>query len=283
MERIFHSIDYIEKNMYRPIDVHSIARASHYSTYHFSRIFRALVGDSPKEYLRKRRLTLAADRLLKTTDPILDIALDCQFESHEAFTRAFKKLFGLVPDKYRSNGDSTKLIYRDQFNVDMLNHLKHSLTMDPQIVVRPETKVVGVVSRYTEDDLDLNTLWSAFRPYLGKVQGRIGDEAFGIYEEYTESEESVGFTYICSVAVNDSAPVPKGMVSRTIPANKYAVFTHQANASLLPETLKYIWGSWLPKSRYEYAESPDFELYIPKLVDGDVQRSLSIHIPIKDK
>ncbi len=165
----------------------------------------------------------------------------------------------------------------------MLNHLQHSLSMEPRILVRPETRVVGVAKRYTEDDLDLNTLWSAFRPYLGQIKGRIGEEAFGVYEEYVETGDNVGFSYICSVAVQNDAPVPDGMISRIIPASTYAVFTHKADASLLPETLKYIWGSWLPKSRYEYSESPDFELYIPKMVDGEIERSLSIHIPIKDK
>ena len=93
MERIFKSIDYIEKNMYEPIDIHDIARAAHYSTYHFCRVFRSLVGDSPKEYLRKRRLTIAADRLVKGETSILDIALDCQFESHATFTRSFKQFW----------------------------------------------------------------------------------------------------------------------------------------------------------------------------------------------
>lgn len=283
MQRIFNSINFIEENMHQAIDIHAIARASHYSTYHFSRIFRALVGDSPKEYLRKRRLTIAAKRLRETQDSVLDIALDSQFESNEAFTRAFKKLFGLTPDKFRSHGEPSKLISRDQFSPQMLEHLQHSLTMEPQIISRPETKVVGVASRYTEDDLDLDTLWSAFRPMLGLIQDRIGQQAFGIYEEYTESEGEVGFSYICTVAVKGDAPIPKGMVSRTIPAHQYAVFTHQADASLLPETLKYIWGSWLPKSRYEYSESPDFELYIPKMVNNEIHRTLSLHIPIIEK
>ncbi len=65
MERIFKSIDFVEKHMFEPIDIHDMARASHYSTYHFCRIFRSLVGDSPKEYLRKRRLTIATERLAK--------------------------------------------------------------------------------------------------------------------------------------------------------------------------------------------------------------------------
>jgi len=60
--------------MFEPVDIHDIAMASNYSTYHFCRIFRSLVGDSPKEYLRKRRLTIAAERLAIGASSILDIA-----------------------------------------------------------------------------------------------------------------------------------------------------------------------------------------------------------------
>lgn len=60
-----------------------------------------MVGDSPKEYLRKKKLTIAADRLVKGETSILDIALDCQFESHAAFTRSFKQFFKITPEQYR--------------------------------------------------------------------------------------------------------------------------------------------------------------------------------------
>ncbi|WP_201778297.1 helix-turn-helix transcriptional regulator [Thalassomonas viridans] len=97
MQRFFKSIDFIEQHLYDKISVHEVAAASHYSTYHFSRIFKALVGDTPKEYLRKRRLTVAAKRLLGEDIGILELALECQFDSQEAFTRAFKGLFNITP------------------------------------------------------------------------------------------------------------------------------------------------------------------------------------------
>ena len=96
MQRFFNSIDFIEQHLYDKISVHEVAAASHYSTYHFSRIFKVLVGDTPKEYLRKRRLTVSAKRLLSEDIGILELAFDCQFDSQEAFTRAFKDLFNII-------------------------------------------------------------------------------------------------------------------------------------------------------------------------------------------
>jgi len=282
MERIFEGIDYIERNMYEPIDIHDIARASHYSTYHFCRVFRALVGDSPKEYLRKRRLTVAAERLEKGESSILDIALDCQFESHAAFTRSFKQLFKMTPDQYRDKADPLRLIYKDQFSPHMLHHLKNRLSMEPEIVTRSEVKVVGIARQYLEEDLEIETLWSAFRPSLSQITNRVGTNAFGIYEEYCEIEGSVGFSYICSVEVTDFDDVPDGMITRVIPENLYAAFQHKGPMSFLPETLKYIWGSWLPKSDYEYVEKPDFELYTPGAEPED-ERTLCLYVPVARK
>jgi AraC family transcriptional regulator len=283
MESIFKSIAFIEKNIYEPITIHDIAREAQYSTYHFCRIFRSLVGDSPKEYLRKRRLTIAAERLLKEEASILEIALDFQFGSHASFTRSFKQLFKLNPKQYREKADPLRLIYKDQFSPHMLHHLQNRIVMEPEIITRPEMKVVGTAHKYQEDDLNIEMLWSDFQHKVNQVRNRIGNDAFGIYEEYFETEDSISFSYICSVEVSDFDCVPEGMISRIIPEQMYAVFRHNGPLSFLPETLKYIWGSWLPKSNYEYDEKPDFELYSPGIQPEDPDHVLFLHIPVSRK
>jgi AraC family transcriptional regulator len=283
MESIFKSITFIEKNMYEPITIHDIAREAQYSTYHFCRIFRSLVGDSPKEYLRKRRLTVAAERLVKGETSILDIALDCQFGSHASFTRSFKQFFKVTPEQYREKADPFRLIYKDQFSPQMLHHLQNRLVMEPEILTRSEVKVVGTTHQYQEEELNVGTLWSDFQHKVNQITNRVGSDAFGIYEEYFETEDSVGFNYICSVEVSDFDDVPEGMISRIIPEQMYAVFRHTGSISFLPETLKYIWGSWLPKSNYEYVEKPNFELYSPGIQPEDPDHILFLYIPVSGK
>jgi len=139
---------------------------------------------------------------------------------------------------------------------------------------------MGMAKQYQEEDLDIDTLWSAFRPSVSQISNRVGTSAFGIYEEYSESEEGVGFSYICSVEVTDFDNVPEGMITRTIPEHLYAAFQHKGPLSMLPETLKYIWGSWLPKSHYEYVEKPDFELYAPSGKADDPEKVLFLYIPV---
>ncbi len=283
MERFFKSIDFVEQHLYDKISVHEIAAASHYSTYHFSRIFKALVGDTPKEYLRKRRLTVAAKQLLTQDIGILDLALDCQFDSQEAFTRAFKALFNVTPAQYRKQNDPFRLLYKDQFSPHMLHYLQNEISMEPDIIVQPATKLLGIATEYDSADLDLVRLWTAFRPYRGNIPNQTEEKSFGIYESYEEVDDEVSFTYVCCVPVSNFDDIPEGMTPRELPEQMYARFTHRGPVANLEQTLKHIWGSWLPKSNYDYVEKPDFELYLPGFNNADPNTELFLHIPIRPK
>ena len=283
MQRFFKSIDFIEQHLFERISVHDIAKASHFSTYYFCRVFRSLVGDTPKEYLRKRRLSIAAEKLLYEDIGILDLAIDFQFESQEAFTRAFKNQFKTTPAQYRKNKQAKNLLYREQFSLDELSYLQTRLSMEPEIITQPEIKVVGIVTHYDDTDFDLLKIWQPFLTYQSPIANVIGSEGFGIYEASTSDDGSVGFSYLCSIEVSSFDDVPKDMESRLIPEQRYAKFTHKGPVANLNETLKYIWGSWLPKSKYDYVEKSDFELYPQDFDDSNPDNVIYLHIPIKPR
>jgi len=98
---IQQSIDYMEAHLAESISLADIAGHVGFSPFHFHRKFRKEVGVSVADYLRRRRLCYSAQLLLHTEASILDIALHCHFESQESFTRAFKKLYGMPPGRYR--------------------------------------------------------------------------------------------------------------------------------------------------------------------------------------
>lgn len=283
MQRFFKSIDYIEANLQQKISVHDIAAASHYSTYHYSRVFKALVGDTPKEYLRKRRLTLAAKQLLTDEVNILDLALECQFDSQEAFTRAFKAQFNMTPAQYRKINEPFRLLYKKPFDAQALDFMQQGVSMEPEIIEQPAMKIVGIANQYDDGDLSLPKLWSAFRPYKDLIQNRVGSDYFGIYECYEESDAGTQFVYICSAQVANFDQVPEGMITRELEAHTYARFTHTGPLTQLEDSLRYIWGSWLPKSPYEYAEKPDFELLPSRYNPVDATSQLYLNIPIVAK
>lgn len=103
------AINYLENNLTHPVSVAAAAALAGYSRFHFSRAFVDRTGITPAAYLRKRRLTEAARELTTSSRRILDIALDYQFQSQEAFTRSFKREFGVSPGCYREQGRLRRL------------------------------------------------------------------------------------------------------------------------------------------------------------------------------
>ena len=100
-EAIQRMQDYIEAHLESAISLDELADTAGYSPCHASRLFKELVGISPLDYVRARKLSRAAQKLRDGRGSILEISLDTAFESHEGFTRAFKRTFGLTPEQYR--------------------------------------------------------------------------------------------------------------------------------------------------------------------------------------
>ncbi len=143
--------NYMEENIHRPITMGDLARASGYSQWHSARIFKEYTGKSPFEYLRSLRLTKAA-RILRDEKPkIIDVALDFVFDSHEGFTRAFFKEFGVSPKKYSNNPEPVKYFMpyriRDYYltlqkGERKMHEEKKPGTVFVQVVERPRRKAL---------------------------------------------------------------------------------------------------------------------------------------------
>ena len=108
INKLKRAIDYIEENLDKNINFEIVAKEVGMSAFYFHRIFSAVIGISPTTYIRNRRLTVAAQEISKNNDNILDIALKYGFESHEAFSRAFKSFHGVVPKLAKVNGNELK-------------------------------------------------------------------------------------------------------------------------------------------------------------------------------
>lgn len=263
----------------------AVAEQIGFSQYHFHRIFTAMVGESVKDYLRKRRLMVAAQALLSSDSPILALALRSGFDSQEAFTRAFRKMFGVTPGAYRRFGSGASAIHKPPATDALVRHLTRGITMKPVFEKREAELSVGIGGSFFPGQTDaIGALWQKFLPRLHEISNR-KDYALGICMSKHPSVEKVEgdkFVYFASVPVFSLETVPEGMVACEIPAATYAKFTHKGPIADIKHTVEYIWGTWIPESGYELQDAVDFELYDDRFDPVTESGEVDIFVPIKE-
>lgn len=143
--------DYIEEHISEQITLYMLAKAAGYSPWHSARIFKDLIGKPPFDYIRSLRLSLAAVKIRDDSTRIIDVAFDFVFDSHEGFTRAFSKQFGMTPKYYSKNTPPLKLFMpndiRDyhlmlQKGESAMSKKTNTTTIFVQVIDRPGRKLI---------------------------------------------------------------------------------------------------------------------------------------------
>lgn len=290
LKAINSALSYIEENLERPISLDELGNKAGISPYHFHRMFQAFTGYTPGEYIRKRRLTEAAMKLLKTDERLIDIALDYCFQSQESFTRAFRKQFKTTPARYRNLGENRYLFERKFISEETLIHWNGGITMQPQIIEKESFKVIGILGEFTLENNTIPQMWEAFIPRMGEIGNKKNPQvSYGICSSpdpdanYKEFTEQTLFNELVCQEVEHFDSIPAGMVTRTIPTGKYAVFTHKGPLANLKATYDYIYKNWLPGSGYTLPTNYDFERYDERFNPMNQENSeIDIFVPIKE-
>jgi len=276
------AVNYIEENLTSKLTLEDVSNTAYFSMYHFHRVFSAMAGSSIKDYIRARRLTKAAYELVNTNKRIIDIAIEYQFESQESFTRAFKKMYGITPGRYRQNKKHFILMQKKKLRKIRLNYLKGGITLQAKIVERSEFKAVGMRYYGANKNNEITELWNKFVNRIREIKNRVEHKtSLGVCEYVPNLTDESQFGYIACVEVSSLDEVPEGMVGQVVTSNKYAVFTHKGPVDRLGDTYEYIYSTWLPKSGYEPAPAHDFELYDDRFNLGSENSQMDIYIPIK--
>jgi AraC-like DNA-binding protein len=143
--------DYIRKHITQPITLRMLAQAAGYSPWHSTRIFKEVTGNSPFEYIGMLRLTQAAVRLRAEDVRIIDVAFDFVFQSHEGFTRAFTRHFGVTPQHFNKNTPPPHLFMPDSIREyyrrlptgeNNMSKESNANTIFVQVVERPARKLI---------------------------------------------------------------------------------------------------------------------------------------------
>ena len=288
LKALERAILYIENHLGEDIKVEDAAAAAGYSYYHFTRQFNALLGESVGSYIRKRRIAKAAKELLYTDRRILDIALDCGFESAESFSRAFKSLYLTSPVSYRKNRLDLFIGSKPQLEGERLTHITKNLTVHPVIVELPDIMAAGLRGSTTLNDNVLPGLWAACMEMSHQIPHQIpGGRGFGICEACGQGNTlysmngDVLFSEVAAVEVSSFDGLPAPFVPKIIKGGRYAVFTHTGSLSLLQDSYSYIWGTWFLGTNEKLDAREDFEVYDQRFSGYDNPESqIDLYIPI---
>lgn len=256
MTPVAKALWFIESHSDEPITLDDVASAAGVSRYHLVRAFTTLTGKPVMRYVRARRLSRAAAQLADGASDILMVALEAGYQSHEAFTRAFRDLFGTTPEEVRGGATTADLNLVEALRMD--DFPKTPLTGPRMTNLGPIT-LAGLLERYHCSELaDIPAQWQRFAPHIGAIDGQRGDTTFGVV---FDADESGNISYLTAVEVADGSDVPRDLHRLQLPARRYAVFDHAGHVSTIRSTWRAALEDWLPTSGHAIAAAPELERY----------------------
>jgi len=264
----------IDRNLRSDLSLGTVAGFCGVSRYHLAHAFGETTGMPVMEYVRRRRLSEAANRLADGADNILDLALDYGYASHEAFSRAFKSAFEVTPEAVRKQGSTegvalTAPIAAAQGNSKMVkpNRIEHA----------PAMIFVGLRERVAFGQTQtIPAMWGRFMPRYGEIEDKADPIPWGINDNL---DDDGNFDYVCAVRVKH-AVAPKGLEILKTDARDYAVFHHEEHISQLPETYAAIWNDWTPDGSRKIADAPSLERHMPTFDTNTGFGGVEIWIPL---
>jgi AraC family transcriptional regulator len=266
-DRMNAAISYIEDNLAGEIDFGVAAEKAACSLFHFQRMFFAIIGVTPAEYTRRRRLTLAARELTTAHTKVIDVALKYGYDSPEAFSRAFRNVHSINPQEARAMGTKLATYPRVSFHIE----IKGDYDMDYKIIEKPAFDLVGTSHSFGISNGEMYTEGSkVWGKYVGTEEyqklwdlngGKWGPVSEApLMSVYLPNESGTWDPIINAFGVEKVDKMDlKGFKVFHIPAATYAEFICTLETST--ETNKRIYSEWFPSTGYERDAKPDIEAY----------------------
>lgn len=265
VESLQKAINYMEERILEDISMESIAKQANTSEFHFQRTFAILTDVSVGEYLRRRRLSLAAQELSNTDHKIIDLAYKYGYDTPEAFSKAFRRQHGITPSEARKNIGKLNCYNRLVIQVN----LKGAEPMRYKIVERESFQVAGIKKEFSlinEENLKgIPKMWDEVngdgtvekiaRLNNGEIKGILG---VCVDKRLTQSEQSIDYW----IAAEYKGEASADFLTLDIPASKWGVFeVHGPMPDAMPKVWKQIFSEWFPSNQYEHAGTPELEVY----------------------
>ena len=273
-ERMNKAIDYIEENLCSDIDFEKIAKIVCQSPVSFQRTFSIVTDISVFEYIRRRKMTLAAFDMQNSNEKVIDTAFKYGYESPEAFARAFKEIHGASPSNARKYGLPLKAFPRIAF----LLSIKGDAVMEYRIESKEAFSVYGIEGVFTTDDgknlKDIPMFWQECMED-GRFDKLVKstNESLSRIHALCDYRKTGGNTFPYMLfAYRSIGCDTDGFTQVEVPAATWAIFksekhTQEQTSSVIQSLVKRIYTDWLPTASYAKIDGYELELYFVSDID----------------
>ncbi len=274
LDRMNQAMDYIEDHLDEAIPCETLAKIACCSTYHFQRMFAYIANMPLGEYIRRRRMAMAAVDLTSGMS-VMNAAVKYGYESATSFNRAFQKMHGIAPSKVREDGAAVKAFPKLRFHLT----LSGGMELNYRIEHRASFSVVGwsepLSERLEENFAVVPKLWQrvAENGCIERLMALNHQMPYGLLGVSLCHESN--WRYVIGVATDDAVPELERF---EISSLTWAVFPGEGACPQAIQSLEQrVVTEWLPTSGYEYAVGPDLEVYL----SPDSQQSrFEVWIPV---
>ena len=226
------SVDYIERNMSETLDIEAIAAKAALSPFYYQRIFGALCGMTVGDYIRARRMTLAAQELSRADVRVIDVAVKYGYDSPDSFAKAFQRFHGVTPSQARAPGVNLRSFAPLHIKVT----LEGGGMLDYRIVQKAPFTIVGIKRRFNSETSyqEIPKYWNE---WTSDMKGLMG--MFGVCLDMQGKD----FDYCIADLYEPWKDIPEGCGTYQIPGGLWAEFTCKGP---LPDSLQrvntHIWS-----------------------------------------
>ena len=287
LKSVQKSLAFIEDHLEDDIDIHDLAKTSGYSPYHFQKIFNHVTGDSVKSYVKKRRITEAAKLLSESKKSVIDVAMQFRYGSREAFSRAFKQVYGLSPKDAKQL--DVHYVVRDILLPDRLEfeYYRRLYGMQPIIRYFSRRYFVGKIysAEHGPDLQEIPLIWVKWQHhnYWEDIYFSGGDdELIGMFL----SSHLQTYDYFIGREVPSKRYYSSHLDCIELPPMWFADFhMGEASVEIAQKAWRYVFDYWYPSSEYKLAAPITMERIKERFVPHQKSKGffMEISIPIRQK
>ena len=275
-ERIDKAVRYIWQHLDQELNLEELAATALYSTYHFLRIFKSVIGETPNKYITRLRMESAAHTItLNPERPILNVAIDVGYQSLESFSRAFKSFYSISPQSFKNSEQTEKLTIIQKRNSNpfikkVIQEGGYGEVQDPaskdkhleiEIIKLPEQKLVTLQTNLASPEkitgeFNNMTRWASAHELIQN-----GQYPFGVLNDFPLFTPYDKCRFLICLPARHKDLVSQPMHFLELPPRKYAKFVSLGDIDKIIRDMIHVAHQWLPETGHKVIN--DMALMIP--------------------